>query len=336
MRRPGVRGPVVPADADRTFRRLLVNSLVSGVTSSFLWFALTFWVYLETRSVVVDRRHRRRLQHLGGDPRTGLRHLRRPSPQAAVDGPRDDDHGARLHRRHGGVRGRPGRGPAAAAQPAVLGDGRPHPARLGRRPDAQHRDVDVRDAARPRGPPRPRQRHGRHGHRRVVRRSRRCSAASSSATSAWAGRFYVSVVLTVAALVHLRRIHVEEPEPVPAADGSVVAHRRPRRAGGDPGRPRADAAGAARRVQQPARRRLHGADGRLRAVDRVRADVGAAVRRRQLGVHHRRPRRRQGRARLAPGAHRARRQPRQLDRLRHVHAALVDRAAGASACSSGC
>ena len=44
---------VVPTDADRTFRRLLANSLVSGVTSSFLWFALTFWVYLETRSVVV-------------------------------------------------------------------------------------------------------------------------------------------------------------------------------------------------------------------------------------------------------------------------------------------
>jgi DHA3 family multidrug efflux protein-like MFS transporter len=35
-----------------TFKRLLVNTLVSGVTSSFLWFALTFWVYLETRSVV--------------------------------------------------------------------------------------------------------------------------------------------------------------------------------------------------------------------------------------------------------------------------------------------
>ncbi len=34
------------------FRRLLVNTLVTGVTSSFLWFALTFWVYLETRSVV--------------------------------------------------------------------------------------------------------------------------------------------------------------------------------------------------------------------------------------------------------------------------------------------
>jgi DHA3 family multidrug efflux protein-like MFS transporter len=33
-------------------RRLLANTLVTGVTSSFLWFALTFWVYLETRSVV--------------------------------------------------------------------------------------------------------------------------------------------------------------------------------------------------------------------------------------------------------------------------------------------
>src|SRR5688500_5510171 len=35
-----------------TFRHLLLNTLVSGVTSTFLWFALTFWVYLETRSVV--------------------------------------------------------------------------------------------------------------------------------------------------------------------------------------------------------------------------------------------------------------------------------------------
>jgi DHA3 family multidrug efflux protein-like MFS transporter len=34
------------------FRRLLLNTLVTSVTSTFLWFALTFWVYLETRSVV--------------------------------------------------------------------------------------------------------------------------------------------------------------------------------------------------------------------------------------------------------------------------------------------
>lgn len=36
-----------------TFHQLLVNSLATGVTSSFLWFALTFWAYLETKSVVV-------------------------------------------------------------------------------------------------------------------------------------------------------------------------------------------------------------------------------------------------------------------------------------------
>jgi MFS transporter, DHA3 family, multidrug efflux protein len=45
------RGPEVEA-AQRTFRHLLLNTLVSGVTSSFLWFALTFWAYLETGSVV--------------------------------------------------------------------------------------------------------------------------------------------------------------------------------------------------------------------------------------------------------------------------------------------
>lgn len=37
---------------ETAFRHLLANTLVSGVTSSFVWFALTFWVYLETRSVV--------------------------------------------------------------------------------------------------------------------------------------------------------------------------------------------------------------------------------------------------------------------------------------------
>ena len=36
----------------RVFRQLLLNTLLTGVTSTFLWFALTFWVYLETRSVV--------------------------------------------------------------------------------------------------------------------------------------------------------------------------------------------------------------------------------------------------------------------------------------------
>jgi DHA3 family multidrug efflux protein-like MFS transporter len=42
------RGAGVPP----VFRRLLANTLVTSLTSSFLWFALTFWVYLETHSVV--------------------------------------------------------------------------------------------------------------------------------------------------------------------------------------------------------------------------------------------------------------------------------------------
>ena len=36
----------------RTFHLLVGNSLVANVTNNFLWFCLTFWVYLETRSVL--------------------------------------------------------------------------------------------------------------------------------------------------------------------------------------------------------------------------------------------------------------------------------------------
>ena len=35
-----------------TFNKLLINALISGVMNSFLWFAVTFWVYLETESVL--------------------------------------------------------------------------------------------------------------------------------------------------------------------------------------------------------------------------------------------------------------------------------------------
>lgn len=52
----GVEPPVAAARTvramPRAFRQLLANTLMTGVTSTFLWFALTFWVYLETRSVV--------------------------------------------------------------------------------------------------------------------------------------------------------------------------------------------------------------------------------------------------------------------------------------------
>ena len=43
---------VTPPDGARTFAQILVNTAVANVTTSFLWFALTFWVYLETRSVL--------------------------------------------------------------------------------------------------------------------------------------------------------------------------------------------------------------------------------------------------------------------------------------------
>jgi DHA3 family multidrug efflux protein-like MFS transporter len=45
-------GKPVRAPMPHAFRQLLLNTLATGVTSSFLWFALTFWVYIETRSVV--------------------------------------------------------------------------------------------------------------------------------------------------------------------------------------------------------------------------------------------------------------------------------------------
>lgn len=34
------------------FYQVLLNTLIANVTTSFLWFALTFWVYLETKSVM--------------------------------------------------------------------------------------------------------------------------------------------------------------------------------------------------------------------------------------------------------------------------------------------
>ncbi len=41
-----------PPDGMRTFLHVLANTMIANVTTSFLWFALTFWVYLETRSVL--------------------------------------------------------------------------------------------------------------------------------------------------------------------------------------------------------------------------------------------------------------------------------------------
>ena len=42
----------IETHGERTFLHVLVNTALANITTSFLWFALTFWVYLETRSVL--------------------------------------------------------------------------------------------------------------------------------------------------------------------------------------------------------------------------------------------------------------------------------------------
>lgn len=36
----------------KTFYSVLANSLIASVTNTFVWFAVTFWVFLETQSVI--------------------------------------------------------------------------------------------------------------------------------------------------------------------------------------------------------------------------------------------------------------------------------------------
>jgi dihydrofolate reductase len=40
--------------AMETFHRLVANTLVASLTNNFVRFALTFWVYLETRSLIAS------------------------------------------------------------------------------------------------------------------------------------------------------------------------------------------------------------------------------------------------------------------------------------------
>ena len=37
----------------RIFYSVLINSLTAALTNNFVWFAVTFWAYLKTQSVVV-------------------------------------------------------------------------------------------------------------------------------------------------------------------------------------------------------------------------------------------------------------------------------------------
>ncbi len=44
--------PPVPEHGMRSFLHILINTAVANLTTSYLWFALTFWVYLETENVM--------------------------------------------------------------------------------------------------------------------------------------------------------------------------------------------------------------------------------------------------------------------------------------------
>ena len=46
------RAPTAPPDGFRLFLHVLVNTAIANITTSFLWFALTFWIYAETRNVI--------------------------------------------------------------------------------------------------------------------------------------------------------------------------------------------------------------------------------------------------------------------------------------------
>lgn len=51
LERPATAEPT-QASRMRSFYQVLANTLVANVTTSYLWFALTFWAYLETRNVL--------------------------------------------------------------------------------------------------------------------------------------------------------------------------------------------------------------------------------------------------------------------------------------------
>ena len=153
---------LAPPGGMRIFIQVLINTGAANITTSFLWFALTFWAYLETRSVlatgviggaymllialfgmlfgtVVDRHRKHRVMVI-----SGLRDARR------------------VPRRRGAVPRLPRVDPRRSQPALVLALLRHHPAGCGRREPPQHRPVDDGDPARARRAARQRERSRRH------------------------------------------------------------------------------------------------------------------------------------------------------------------------------
>jgi len=216
---------------------------------------------------------------------------------------------------------------ARRGEPAAVGVRRGADARRDRGQHPRHRPAHARHPAGARAPARPRQRPGRHHHRRLVPRHLGDQRPAR----------------------RVRRHALDDPARHGRLGGVVRApgrgadrgapggqHRRRRPARRRPARHPPRRVGRARAarpdrvllLQQLHRRRVHGGDGPLRPRTGVRAGVGAAVgcaehgRDRRRAAHHAHRRRRQ------PGAHAPAGQPRAVDGLHRVPAAVVDRAAG--------
>ena len=152
----------------RTFLHLLLNTLVVSVINFTVWFAITFWVYLETRSVFATGMIAGIfLVFIAG---TGIwfgslvdHHRKKTVMQwsAAVSLLLYAGCLAIYLTTAGGDVPRPG-------QRAAVGVRRAADVRRHRRQHPHHRDADAGDPAHPRGPAGPGQRAGRHRDRGVV------------------------------------------------------------------------------------------------------------------------------------------------------------------------
>ena len=201
--------PAPDAATMAVFRRLLVNTLVTGVTSSFLWFALTFWVYLETRSVVATGVIGGAFSISSALPRPVLRHLRRPPPQARGDGAVARHAVDRLlRRRHRRVR--------SPSTPTTCSGSR-NPwfwvlvaTTLLGSVAGQMRGIALSTCVTllvPEDAPGPGQRHGRHRHRRLVRHHVGVQRPRHRPARHGLGLLRLARCSPLWPLVHLRTIH---------------------------------------------------------------------------------------------------------------------------------
>ena len=317
------------AGTQRTFMQVLLSALLVSVINYTVWFAVTFWVYLETRSVfatgviagiflvsiaatgiwfgsLVDHHRKKTVMQASAAVSlavyAGCLAIYLLTPEATFQDP---------------------------GERAAVGLRRAADARRGRRQPALDRDADPGDTAHPRGPARPGERPGRHDHGRVVpghlrdqrsagRRRRHVLRAAAGPRPCWR-----------LALLHLAAVQVTGD--AAGAAGARRGGRRRRPARHVPAGPGRAGSGRADRVlvlQQLPGRRVHGADGRLRPVAGVGAGLGSAVGRAQRVRDRRRPGGRPRRPGHQPGADPAAGQPGAVDGDRALPAAQLDRDAG--------